>query len=80
MKISPISMKRFFEEVEKIGGGDVEYAGLKSYFRVRITGGEWRGRRLKPMKSFKVDLQLILLERGLFNLLRSSGIRRGESA
>ena len=25
-----ISMKRFFEEVEKIGGGDVEYAGLKA--------------------------------------------------
>ena len=38
---------------------------------MRITGGEWRGRRLKPMKSFKVRPTTDFAREGLFNLLRS---------
>ncbi|MBQ81170.1 MAG: 16S rRNA (guanine(966)-N(2))-methyltransferase RsmD [Crocinitomicaceae bacterium] len=38
---------------------------------MRITGGEWRGRRLKPMKSFKGRPTTDFAREGLFNLLRS---------
>jgi len=38
---------------------------------VRITGGVWRGRRLKPMKSFKGRPTTDFAREGLFNLLRT---------
>ena len=38
---------------------------------MRITGGEWRGRRLKPLKSFKGRPTTDFAREGLFNLLRS---------
>ena len=44
---------------------------------MRITGGEWRGRRLKPMKSFKGRPTTDFAREGLFNLLRSRVILEG---
>ena len=38
---------------------------------MRITGGTWRGRRLKPMKSFNGRPTTDFAREGLFNLLRS---------
>ena len=38
---------------------------------MRITGGAWRGRRLKPLKSFKGRPTTDFAREGLFNLLRS---------
>ena len=38
---------------------------------MRITGGTWRGRRFKPMKSFKGRPTTDFAREGLFNLLRS---------
>jgi len=40
-------------------------------FKVRITGGVWRGRRLKPMKGFKGRPTTDFGREGLFNLLRT---------
>ena len=39
--------------------------------RVRITGGSWKSRRFKPMKSFKGRPTTDFAREGLFNLLRS---------
>jgi len=38
---------------------------------MRLTGGLWRGRRLKPMKGFKGRPTTDFGREGLFNLLRS---------
>lgn len=38
---------------------------------MRITGGNWKSRRLKPMKSFKGRPTTDFAREGLFNLLRS---------
>ncbi len=38
---------------------------------MRITGGKWKGRRLKAMKSFKGRPTTDFAREGLFNLLRS---------
>lgn len=38
---------------------------------MRITGGEWKSRRLKPMKSFKGRPTTDFAREGLFNLLRT---------
>ena len=45
--------------------------GLKIAFKVRITGGAWRGRRLKPMKGFQGRPTTDFGREGLFNLLRT---------
>ena len=39
--------------------------------KVRITGGAWRGRRLKPMKAFQGRPTTDFGREGLFNLLRT---------
>jgi 16S rRNA (guanine(966)-N(2))-methyltransferase RsmD len=38
---------------------------------VRVTGGDWRGRRLDPLKGFKGRPTTDFAREGLFNLLRS---------
>lgn len=44
---------------------------LKSYFFMRITGGDWRGRRLGTMKGFKGRPTTDFAREGLYNLLRN---------
>ena len=44
---------------------------LEIAFKVRITGGAWRGRRLKPMKGFQGRPTTDFGREGLFNLLRT---------
>ncbi len=51
--------------------GEVQMGWPEIAFKVRITGGVWRGRRLNPMKGFQGRPTTDFGREGLFNLLRT---------